>query len=142
MSNRERIERSLWRLRQAIDRIEADMSGKFGKPHDPSISQADHDCIMRLIRLAIWDTAEPEWPHLTPENEDRTWFWALGRQIGIDNTPDDLFWSYQCRLDTLKMLHQHGTPMEELELSFGRPEVVITKGLVKLGLLPSSDPLQ
>lgn len=141
MDSLERVHHGIWRLREAINRLEADLKGPHGRPRDPSIAQADHDCIMRLTRLAMWDTAEPEWPHLKkPEDENRKWFWAFGRQIGIATTPDDIFWTMNKRLELLEQFFKQGYPIEDLEIMFQcRP---VKPQLRKLGLLPAEDTLK
>lgn len=135
----DRVDKGLGRLKQAIARIEHDLNGTTPHRVDPSIDPADHDIIMNLVRLAIWETIEPEWSHLKPEDEGGRWFWAFGRQIGIDHTPDEKFWTMNRRLDVLKQFYEAGHhSIEELEIMFeGRP---VKKQLRKLGLLPASNP--
>lgn len=140
MSKLEHVHHGLWRLREAINCIEADLSGKHRKRHNSSISQADHDIIMRLIRFAVWDSPNPEYPHYKPEDEDQEWYWLVGRQIGIDNTPDEIFWTMNKRLELLEQSFKEGLSIKELEFRFQWRDV--KPQLRKLGLLPSSDPLK
>jgi len=138
MAMKEKAEKGLWRLKKAMARIESDLNNTTPHRVDPSISPTNHEIIMKLIQFAIWEQFEPK-PQFKPEDEEKTWCWALGKQGRMIKESEEVFWTTNRRSDLLKQRYEAGRDsIEELELMFdGRP---VTKQLIKLGLLPPSDP--